>query len=156
MALPKIKCGDVFEIKTSKGYGYFQCVKEAPATDVEIIRIFPGVYTNEGEANLNRLVGEKELYFIQFPLKYAVKKKCVRLVGNFSVSNAVIAPRYYRSMHKIGTDFVCWQIVDSQTLQRRSVDVLSNEEKKLSPWGAWNDTLLAERIAEGWCLEQWI
>ncbi|NYE07484.1 hypothetical protein F4694_004295 [Bacillus niacini] len=25
-----------------------------------------------------------------------------------------------------------------------------NEQKQLSPWGTWNDTLLKERLDEGW------
>lgn len=156
MALPKIKYGDVFEIETPKGKGYFQCVKEAAATEVEIIRILPGIYSMQENVDINSLVEENELYFIQFPLKYALKKKCIKLIGNFKVKDEVIVPRYYRSMHKIGTEFICWHIVDSETLQRRSVDELSEEEKRLSPWGSWNDTLLAERMADGWSLDNWI
>jgi len=78
MALPIIKYGDVFEIETTAGLGYFQCVKEAPAKDLEIIRVFPGVYNNEKEADLDNLVKGPELYFLQFVLKYAVKKKCIK------------------------------------------------------------------------------
>ena len=156
MALPKIKYGDVFEIETPKGKGYFQCVKEASATEVEIIRILPGIYSMQEDVDMNSLVEENELYFIQFPLKYALKKKCIKLIGNFKIKDEVKVPRYYRSMHKIGTEFICWHIVDSETLQRRSVDELSEEEKRLSPWGSWNDTLLAERMANGWSLDNWI
>lgn len=156
VALPKIKYGDVFEIETSKGKGYFQCVKEAEATEFEIIRILPGIYSMPEDVDINSLVKEKELYFIQFPLKYALKKKSIKLIGNFKVRDGVIVPRYYRSMHKTGTEFICWHIVDSETLQRRSVYKLSEEEKRLSPWGSWNDTLLAERMANGWSLGDWI
>ena len=156
VALPKIKYGDVFEIETPKGKGYFQCVKEASATEVEIIRILPGIYSMQEDVDMNSLVEENELYFIQFPLKYALKKKCIKLIGNFKIKDEVKVPRYYRSMHKIGTEFICWHIVDSETLQRRSVDELSEEEKRLSPWGSWNDTLLAERMANGWSLDTWI
>jgi len=53
----------------------------------------------------------------------------------------------------IGYDFVGWHIVDNETLWRRKTDKLSDEERKLSPWDSWNDTLLSERIASGWTLE---
>ena len=29
-------------------------------------------------------------------------------------------------------------------------------QKELSPWGIWNDTLLIERMMEGWTPEKWI
>lgn len=106
--------------------------------------------------HLENLVNEKELYFISFPLKYAVKKKCVKLIGNYNVPEFVKVTRYYRDTHIIRGEFICWHIVDSETLKRRSVKELSDEEKMLSEWGSWNDTLLAERIAEGWTLDKWI
>lgn len=56
MVLPKVKNGDVFEIETSKGYGYFQCAKEASATDVEVIRVFQNIYANGEAANIESLV----------------------------------------------------------------------------------------------------
>lgn len=155
MALPRIKYGDVFEIATSKGFAYFQCVKEALATECETIRILPGTYENIEEANLENLVSEKEQYFIQFTLKYAVKQKCVKFIGTFKVPEHVVVPQYYRSKHIVRGEFICWHIIDSETLQRRSVEKLSNDEKKLSEWGIWNDTLLSERIAEGWTLDKW-
>ena len=156
MALPKIKFGDLFEIVTSRGLAYFQCVKESPATECELIRILPSITSNIEEVNFNRIVEEKEIFFIQFALKYAVKKKCVKFIGNFKVPEEVVVPRYFRSIHKIKHEFISWHIVDSETLYRQSVQVLTDEQKKLSPWEIWNDTLLAERIAEGWTLDKWV
>ena len=51
MDLPKSRYGDVFEIKTAKGVGYFQCVKEASATDVEVIRVFSSIFSSVDEVN---------------------------------------------------------------------------------------------------------
>lgn len=156
MTLPRIKYGDVFEIATSKGFGYFQCVKETPKTECEVIRILPGTYENVEEANLANLVNEKELYFIQFTLKYAVKKKCIKLIGNFKVPEQVVVPKYYRDRHIVRGEFINWHITDSETLKIRSVKDLSEEEKKLSQSGIWNDTLLSERMAAGWTLDKWV
>ena len=49
-----------------------------------------------------------------------------------------------------------WQTVDSETLIRRPVRELSDEEKKLSPFEIWSLPLLAQRIAEGWRPEDWV
>lgn len=156
MALYRIKYGDVFEIKTEKGVAYFQCVEEAPATECETIRILPGVFDDITNVDIKTLVEMRESYFVQFALKYAVKKKCVKPIGNYKVPEFVSVPIYYRDKHIIRGKFVCWHIVNKKTLQRHSVNVLSESEKRLSQWGVWNDTLLAERIADGWNLEDWI
>jgi hypothetical protein len=156
MGLPRIKYGDVFKIITTKGFGYFQCVKETSAKDCEVIRILPGVYKEDEIVDIGELVEKKELYFIQFPLKYAVKKKCVKCVANCKVPESVIVPKYYRDKHIVRGEFISWHIIDSETFQIHSVEKLSDDEKRLSPAEIWNDTLLAERIAEGWTLDKWV
>lgn len=156
MALPKIKKGDVFELATSKGMGYFQCVKETPANRSELVRVFKGVFLNEEVANIEKLITEEEAYFIQFPLKYGVKKKVIRLIGNYKVPTELIVPRFFRDKHIVRGEFTSWHIIDSETLMIESVMQLTDDQKKLSPFGMWNDTLLAERIANDWSLEDWI
>jgi hypothetical protein len=156
MALPKIKKGDVFEIVTSKGMGYFQCVQETPANECELIRVFKGVFPNEEAANIDKLVTDDAAYFIQFPLKYGVKKKVIRLVENYDVPANLIVPQIFRTKHIVRGEFIAWHIVDCETLMRKSVKQLTDDQKKLSPFGMWNDTLLAERIANGWSLEDWV
>ncbi len=155
MVLKKIKYGDVFEIITKNGVAFFQCVKETSTTECEIIRILPGVYKESESIDLNNLVQEKEVFFVQFALKYAVKKKCVKPVGNYVVPENVEIPKYFRDKHIIKGKFISWHIINSDTLQIRSVKELTDEEKLLSPAGIWNDTLLGERIAEGWKPEDW-
>lgn len=129
--MKKIEIGDIFEIPTHIGMGYFQCVKEAPRTECETIRIFYGVYKNVEESNLNQLAKEKEVYFIQFPLKYAVKKNLVKYVGNYAIPEHLVVPRYYRTEHILRGEFICWHIVDSETLKRESVKELSELQRKL-------------------------
>ena len=154
--MKRVKNGDVFEISTKRGIAYFQCVKEAKPTECEVIRILPGVYSIDQIKNLDELVKQDEVFFIQFPLKYAVKQNCVRLIGNYPVPEQVKLPKYYRDKHIVKGEFVSWHIVDAKTLKIRAVKELSEEEKHLSPAGIWNDTLLAERIAEEWKPDDWV
>lgn len=154
--MKRVKTGDVFEIATKRGMAYFQCVKEAKPTACEVIRILPGVYSSDQAKNLVELVDKAELFFIQFPLKFAVKQNCVKLVGNYTVPEKVKLPKYYRDKHIVRGEFVSWHIVDAETLKIRAVKELSEEEKHLSPAGIWNDTLLAERIVEGWRPKDWV
>lgn len=156
MALPKVNYGDVFEIKTSNGMGYFQLIKNATVDDCELIRVFRGTFDNEEDARIENLAATKEAYFIRFPLRYALKRKLVRYIGNYKVPDEVVIPRFFRSKDMVRGEFISWDIVDSETLKRKLFKELSDEQKKLSPFGVWNDTLLAERIASGWSLEDWV
>lgn len=155
MALKKVKLGDVFQLKTTTGYAYFQCAKEAPAIDSEIIRVFNVTFESVDKVDFKQLLAEKEAYLIQFPIKYALKKNIVEYIGNYQLPQDFVLPRYYRTTHIIKGEFKCWHIVDSETLERRSISNLSDEEMMLSPWGMWNDTLLVERIVNKWELKDW-
>ena len=148
-----VKPGDVFEIPTEKGAGYFQCVRESRPQDCEVIRVLPGVYP-DGGADLANLVANDEVFFIQFPLEAAIKKKLVRHMGHYDVPSSVTVPKYSRRKHLISG--AGWQIVDNETLVVRPVRDLSNEERGMSPHEIWNVALLAQRIAEGWRPEDWV
>jgi hypothetical protein len=155
VALPIIKSGDVFDIQTKAGFAYLQCVRETTKIDCETVRVLQGTFTNFSCANLDQLIKKPEMFFIQFPLKYAVKKKIVRIVGNYPIPQSVRVPRYYRSKHIIRGEFLGWHIVDSETNKRELVQELTDDQMELSPNGMWNDTLLVERIEQGWTLKSW-
>lgn len=153
--MKRIKIGDVFRIKTDNGIAYFQYVFNNK-TIGELIRILPGLY-EEQLNNLSDLVEEKELFFIHFPLKAAYKQEIVNFVDNFDLPKSLKLPRYMRSK-KVDNEskLISWQIIDYNTWKRESVNKLSPEQIKLSPWGTWNDTLLIERLSEGWTLDKWL
>lgn len=155
MRLPKIEFGDVFQVFLTKGYGFVQCVKEASKTECEIIRILPGVYNEKDINDVGKIVEKKELFFLQLPLKYAVKQKLLKPIGKFYVPFASVAPRFFRTEHIIGTEFIGWHIVDSETLQRRLVKKLSVEEQRLSEWDIISIQDLVEKIENGWTPENW-
>lgn len=67
MRLPKVEYGDVFQVSLTSGYGFIQCVKEAPKTKIEIIRVLPGVYSEKDGSNIEKIIGHKELFFYSFP-----------------------------------------------------------------------------------------
>jgi hypothetical protein len=48
-----------------------------------------------------------------------------------------------------------WHIVNAETLYHELVKELTDEQKLLSPWGCWNDTLLIEMLDEGFSLQNW-
>ncbi|MCG9968492.1 hypothetical protein L9W92_10555 [Pelotomaculum terephthalicicum JT] len=152
--MKKIQIGDVFEIATSKGKGYFQYIY-SNKTIGELIRILPGLYLDKPR-NMIAIAAAKEVYFVHFPLKAAFKKGIVQFIGNYSLPQDLELPRQMRSKNvdKNG-NLICWYIVEYDTWRRVIIKELTKDQKKLSPWGIWNDTLLIERLAEGWTPEEW-
>lgn len=150
----QLKVGDVFEIITPNGIGLFQYVHK-DETIGQLIRVLPSLY-EEGYILEKKLVEKKELYFIHFPLSSALKQKVVSKKGNFNLPQDFVLPSKFRSKHTINGEFISWHIIDYKTWKREEVQELSDAQKQLSPWGTWNDTLLKERLAERWALDNWI
>lgn len=153
--MKKIEIGDLFEIDTPRGKGYFQYAYSDKLNGA-LIRVLPGLYVDQIQ-DIMSLVVTKESYFIYFPLKAAYKRGIVKMVGNYELPIDLKLPKQMRSKNvdKNG-NLICWFIIDCDTWQRINVQKLTEEQKKLSPWGIWNDTLLIERMVEGWTPEKWI
>jgi hypothetical protein len=149
--LSKINLGDVFKIKTSEGFGYLHFVflhKEK-----EMVKIFCNSKIND--LNVSEFIVTSQDYFlIFFPVSAAFRKKIITKVGNVNTQNFAM-PQYMRSVHTIRGAFLGWHIVDTTTLKLQLVKSLNAEQKKLSSWGTWNDTLLIEQLDIGWNLEMW-
>lgn len=150
--MARIKVGDIFELNTPKGKAYLHYVHKDSVTG-ELIRVLQGLYS-ERPANLDKLAASEERYIISFPLTAATKQNIVERVGNYSTSN-FSKPKLMRTEHNIRGEFLGWHLVDTETWQRQLVKTLSPEQKKLSPWGLWNDTLLIENLVSDWSLEKW-
>ncbi|MGK6353485.1 hypothetical protein [Parapedobacter sp. DT-150] len=148
----KIELGDVFELETKKGMkAYFQCA-EIPRDDryLELIKIFYDLYPKRpGKIDV---IVNRPFFFNEFPLKAALRRKIAEKIGNQPLPAGFKPPRYFRTENTFGPG---WQIVDSETCQRQTVIELSEEHKKLSPWGSMNDTLILELLEKGWTLENW-
>ncbi len=148
-----MKLGDIFEIDTPKGKAYLHYIHKDSVTG-ELIRVLQGLYP-ERPANFDKLAASEERYIVSFPLSAAAKKKIVKSVSYYPVSK-FRKPKLMRTEHNIRGEFLGWHLVDTETWHRQLIKTLSPEQKKLSPWGVWNDTLLIERLTNGWDLENWL
>lgn len=150
-----LKIGDVFEIVTPKGKAYIQYVFKNETLG-ELIRVLQGVYEQRPQ-NLEEIVNKSEQYFIHFPVKVANKQRIIELSGNFELPPNLEIPKKFRTLRKDKDgNIIGWQIIDYDSWQRETVNKLSGQQQELSPWGTWNDTLLIERITQGWTLEKWV
>lgn len=149
-----LKIGDVFSIETLNGIAYFQYVHKNEDIG-SLIRILPNLYKDHQKDRLNKFVEQKELYLIHFPLGAALRRKIVSKMGNYPIPKDFVLPKNFRSKHIIKGEFICWHVVNYENWQRESIEKLNENQKQLSPWGTWNDTLLKERLVEGWTLDKW-
>jgi hypothetical protein len=140
------------EIHTPKGKAYLHYIYKDPSLG-DLVRILPGIYC-ERPANFDKLAGSNADYMVFFPLFAANKQKIVEIVG-FYPAIGFNKPPFMRTDHNVRGEFLGWHIIDTNTWQRKLVPSLSPEQKQLSPWGTWNDTLLIERISENWSLQNW-
>ena len=150
--MAKLKIGDIYEIDSPQGKAYLHYVYSDP-TIGELIRVLPGLYAGRPD-HLNTLATSEERYMIFFPLSAAFNKKIVECVGHYDFKGFV-KPEYMRTKHVVRGGFWGWHIIDTNTWHRQLVKHLTSEQKRLSPWGVWNDTLLIERLLHDWTLEEW-
>lgn len=148
----KIKLGDIFEINTPKGKAYLHYIYK-DNTIGELIRVLPGLHA-ERPASIDKLAGSAERYMIFFPLSAASKRKIVERVGYYP-AEGFSKPKYMRTEHNVRGEFLGWHIVDTDTWHRQLVKELTPEQKQLSSWGTWNDTLLIRNLVNDWSLEKW-
>ncbi len=148
----QIKEGDIFELKTPSGFVYLHYLFQDPNFS-ELIRVLPGIYTDRPKY-LESLADSKELFMIHFPLLEVYKKKIVEKVGFSSVENIEV-PKFFRSMHTIRGIFIGWYIFERSTLKKTLVQTLSEEQKQLSHWGIYNESILIDLLEIGWNLENW-
>lgn len=153
MSKSKIELGDIFEMLTPSGkYIYMQCVELPIDTknELELVKIFYKVH-DERTFDLDYIMGGG-YFFNRFGVKAACRRKILEKVGNVKMPENFEAPKYYRTTN-ITDD--AWQIIDAKTWKRETVVELSDEQKKLSPWGMLNDTLIIELLERGWTVENW-
>lgn len=146
--MKKTEIGSIYSLKADKNKIFFQFV----STDKngELIKVF----TDEENDNLNSLKISKNFFFIYFPISLAFKENIISYEGSVDLRDFK-KPLFMRSKHIIRGDFKGWHIINIETLKREFVKELNEEQKKLSPFGIWNPSLLIERLKDGWNLNNW-
>lgn len=146
-----MRTGDVFSIDTPTGTAYFQFVKKL-ALMGSVIRVLPGTYGNTPD--LDALVEQPTNFWIFFPVSAALKQGAIQKVNTFKIPQHSQKPPIFRagvidpSTGRVET----WWFWDGEKEWR--VGEITDEQRKLPIRGAWNNTLLVERIVEGWLPEK--
>jgi hypothetical protein len=146
-----IKIGDVFAIETKSGKAYFQFVKKIPPMG-SLIRVLPGTYHDEPD--LNALVEEKTNFWIFFPVSAALKQGIIQKANGCTIpAHSNETPTFRSGVVDPSTGRVdTWWFWDGK--KEWKVGKITEEERKFPIRGSWNDTLLVQRIEEGWLPEK--
>ena len=149
-----MKIGDGFEINTLNGIAFLQYVYEDDHIG-EMVRVLHGRYEDNKSIDLQYLLSLPEDYLVSFPLKESLKNKTIKFVASHKLENFT-KPKFMRTKHNIRGNFLGWHIVDTETWNRELVEELTEEQKRMSPWGIWSEDVLIERLNNDWSLDNWI
>ncbi|WP_168232032.1 hypothetical protein [Pseudomonas veronii] len=146
-----IKIGDVFAIATNSGKAYFQFVKKIPPMG-SLIRVLPGTYNDEPD--LDVLVEEKTNFWIFFPVSAALKQGIIQKAKGCTIpAHSKEIPTFRAGVVDPSTGRVdSWWFWNGD--KEWKVGEITEEQRKFPIRGAWNDTLLVQRIEEGWLPEK--
>jgi len=147
----KARIGDIVEITTSKGLAYavYTHRHTKPPKYGALLRVFDGIFSVQPDdiASLARIPIRFSTFF---PLQAAVNKDLVRIIGNITVPENLKPFPVFRSgtTNPKTKKVAMWWLWDGDREWR--VGNLTDEQRKLSFRGTWNDTFLRDRIEAGW------
>ena len=147
----KVKTGDIFSIDVLGGKSFLHYIRDIRGK--ELIRVLDGVFPEDFN-QLEALVQTPERFMVGFPVSSAYRFGLIKLVG-FASAAAYQPPAIMRSWWKRPDGSIFHYTIDTETLKRTEAHNLTPEFLRLSPHGTWNDTLLVQRIANDWKLEDW-
>lgn len=140
-----LKIGDVLEVKTSKGFAYIQYTHEDPVCG-EIVRVLEGTFIDTQHTDQLCILVQKPHAFIAIiPLAAAVRKKIFKVVARCDIPDFASQYPTFRTAKGAYERYVLY---NGEKKWRK--DDLSSGEKAFPIRSIWNDTLLVERIEEGW------
>jgi hypothetical protein len=147
----KVQIGDLVEVKTKKGFAYalYTHSHDKRPRFGAMLRLFDELYPSR-PANLNAIVSGRVRLSIFFPLQAAVDRGLVEVIGRVSIPKSLQTfPIFRTGMVNPQTKKVdSWWLWDGEHEWR--IGELTPEQRTLPIRGVWNDTILIQRIEEGW------
>jgi hypothetical protein len=150
--MKKPKIGDLIEIKASEGVAY-AIYTHSHKQFGDLLRVYHRVYDNR-PTEFDSLLQSSADFSCFFPLRAAVSKGIVNIVGNFPISeNMRIFPVFRDGIFDSSAGRVNnWWLWDGE--REWQVGVLTENQKKFPIRELVNDTLLVERIESHWVPEK--
>lgn len=146
--MAKLTIGDVIEIPIKGGYSYAQYTHKHKLFGA-LLQVRLEVFPTRPE-DVIRVLQCEPAFCCFFPLDSAVKHGDVTVIGNFPIpAGQREFPVFRAGVVDPATQRVqVWWLWDGEKEWR--VGNLTDDQRRLSIRGVWNDTLLIERIESGW------
>lgn len=148
----KLEKGQVFSIKTEKGFGFIQYI-ETDTLGVEYVRLLQPI--KDLKEIDQKEVNQSQRWCCGFVVNTAHHRKIINYVGQFELPPKYKIEYWTRSPHNVRGKHLGWNLVHRETLERKFTKKLRRKHLKLSPHGILNDTLIKERLEESWSLTDW-
>jgi hypothetical protein len=143
-----IKIGDVVEICTRQGRAYAIYTHLHPVYGA-LLRVFDQLRPVR-PFEIADITRSAIRFSVFFPLQAAIENEIVEIVGNVSIPDELKAFPTFRAgmVNPISKQVDKWWLWDGEN--EWEVGDLTEETRRLPIRGVWNDTLLINRIENGW------
>lgn len=157
----KLRIGDIGEISTAVGLAYVQYTHDGNDM-AELVRVLPGFHQTR-PSDFVELAKQKELYFVFYTLRYAVRAGQTKIVSNQPVPDwaKAVPPMRHAAGRAPDGRTLSWRIIPALAeftvpfLQRTPVvSELTREELKLSVHQLWPHPVMVRELARGWTPER--
>jgi hypothetical protein len=148
----KIKLGDMFEVQTSKGLGYFQVIYSSQNMG-ECVRAFEETYP--GRINdLDALAAKPHMFITFTPVKYMARIKLAVYAGNAQTpAFAQKLPLFRSGLPDANGHVKTWWLSNEETGESKKYGPLTPEIIPLPIGGIWTPRLLILGIEQGYRVE---
>ena len=146
-----IKPGDVFSIEVRGGKAYFQFINKNK-TMSSLIRVLPGIH-EQSSGDISDIAIQPTRFWTFFPVAESLKDSVIQKEGNYPIPvHAQKMPLFRTGVVNPETKRVeTWWLWDGEKSWKAGN--LTDDQRRLPIRGNWNDTLLKERIEQGWLPE---
>ena len=151
----KIEFGTIIEIKTSKGLAYalYTHRHDEPPRYGALLRVFDKLYPSR-PTDIRTIIKEPVQFSVFFPLQAAVNRGIVNVVGHTEIPENLRPFPVFRSgmIDPISKEITAWWLWDGKKEWR--IGELTPEQRHFPIRAVWNDTMLINKIENGWRPEE--
>jgi len=141
------KIGDIIEFRVRGGVAYALYTHEHPEYG-SLLRVWNRIHAT-GLADFEALIQNEPSFSCFFPLGAALSRGIVKAAGNVTVPKSLAAfPTFRTGMVEPDGSVKTWWLWDGTSFS--NAGSLTKAQMKLPRRGIWNDTLIIERIEQGW------
>jgi hypothetical protein len=157
----RAKIGDICEIKTPAGLAYIQYTHDCRSMGA-LVRVLPGLFSVR-PADFTDLVKQREMYFVFYTLKHAVRDGATEIVSHKPLPSWAQPHPLMRwaGVRNQNGKVLAWKLFkasDPLTIEmhQRSpvIRELTPEQERLSIHELWPHSVMVKEIARGWTPER--